>query len=324
MGRPFAFQEGMKKVFQIGENESSQRLDRFLRKEFPKAALSFLQKAIRTGRVKVDGKKAKGLQMLQPGQSVSVFFAADHFQVEKSPAKDWGRIAGSKFFQTNFKPIFEDESFLAVAKPAGLAVHGGSKIFSSTLLDLVCAHIFQANPAATKPHPLHRLDRETSGVVLFAKNVRAAREGSRLFQAQNGRVRKFYRALLCGNLQESSGEIRAKICVESSGAKVANSENAKAALTKFRVERRAANFTLVRVEILTGRKRQIRAHFAHLGFPVAGDSRFAPPSNFPVKTFPRLLLHGESLTFTHPFSGRQVCLEAKLPLDFHEFLDRIF
>lgn len=208
--------------------------------------------------------------------------------------------------------LHEDAHLLAVAKPAGLVTHPAYKHPNGTLCDVV--FVRQAERGEDRPWLLHRLDRETSGVVLFAKTTLARRALVRQFERRS--VRKLYLAITHGTPRDLEGEIdepltrdptdRRRVIVDSSG---------QSAQTRFRVLATAGDYALIAAEPLTGRTHQIRAHLAHVGAPIAGDATYHTRPDY-ADAAERAMLHAYRLDARYPGSGDAWSVLAPLPEDF--------
>ncbi|MFQ3620588.1 MAG: RluA family pseudouridine synthase [Spirochaetales bacterium] len=203
-----------------------------------------------------------------------------------------------------FRVLFEDPWFLALDKPAGLlTIPAPNK--QGALLPLI-NQLLSDNGVTFRLHPCHRLDRETSGVLLLAKGKKSQKLVMELFHTKQ--VGKTYFALVQGNLEKESGRITRSI-------------DGKEAITFFRVLERRSLYSLVEVKPETGRTNQIRLHFKALGHPLVGETKYAFRKDFPLKAS-RLMLHAVSISFTHPFTEAQTKIEAPLPEDMLRFLEK--
>jgi len=241
---------------------------------------------------------------LQPGDKVSVkIFAAEKSSATPEPIP--------------LEILFEDEHIVVVNKPIGLLVHPSNTEKSGTLTNGLAYHFWQSGGEAIRPGLVHRLDRNTSGVIVVAKTPRAHRTLSKHFRERW--VKKFYLALVSGRVERDSGEINAPI---GSDPKVwphwrvmPESEGGKPAQTLYRVKRRFDAHTLIELEPLTGRTHQLRIHCNLIGHPTIGDPIY---SSQPDPVAKRLglkhhFLHASRLTFRHPATGKEMNLEAPMP-----------
>jgi 23S rRNA pseudouridine1911/1915/1917 synthase len=293
------------------------RLDVFLTTHVEQSR-SQLQKAIKAGAIKVNGKNNAAHDHVHPGDIITVAFLGAKERVQTP-------------IQEGHEPtvIEEDENYLVVNKPSGLVVHGGPGIHEDTLADWAVEHDPKIGDVGdqpqTRPGIVHRLDRDVSGVMVIAKSQRAFDDLKKQFQ--NHGITKKYIALVNGFLTKDSGKIDYAIArkPDHSGLMVARpgSTEGKAAETQFRVLKTIKGMTLVQVETLTGRTHQIRVHFKAIGHALAGDPLYR---NRKLKlqklTAPRLCLHASLLKFTD-LSGKERRYEAPLPVDLQQFFARL-
>ena len=223
--------------------------------------------------------------------------------------------------------LFEDEALLVLNKPAGLVVHPAAGNEEHTLVNALLHHCegeLSGIGGVARPGIFHRLDKETSGCLVVAKNDETHVALSAQFAGRT--VEKIYLAIVCGIMPRDEGNIRAAIARHPSHRKrmaVREEENARAAHTGYRVVERLRESTLVEALLHTGRTHQIRVHFQHIGFPVAGDvtygqrqtKRLAELTSYEA---PRVLLHAHKLAFVHPRSGKKMNFCAPLPADFED------
>jgi 23S rRNA pseudouridine1911/1915/1917 synthase len=289
--------------FEFEAGADKQRLDEFVATRLPKISLTRIRRLIAEGDVLLNNERSlKGVR-LQPGDRVSVkIFAAEKSSTTPEPIP--------------LAILFEDEHIIAVNKPAGLLAHPSNTEKSGALTNALAYHFWQTAGAPIRPGLVHRLDRNTSGVIVIAKTPRAHRTLSKHFRER--RVKKFYLALLSGRVEKDSGEIDAPI---GSDPKVwphwrimPESEGGKPAQTLYRVKRRFKAHTLVELEPLTGRTHQLRIHCDLIGHPIVGDPIYASTVD-PITTKHKLkhhLLHAARLVFRHPATGKEMNLEAPL------------
>lgn len=192
----------------------------------------------------------------------------------------------------NIAVAYEDNWLLVVDKPAGLLTIPTPKRESRTLTSILNAH------------PCHRLDRETSGLIIYAKGKSMQKKMMQEFKYK--RVKKKYIAFVRGYLQQNEGEIK-------------NPIEGLPSLTKYKVIERRKDFSILEASALSGRKNQLRIHFKQIGHPILGDTRFAFRRDFKIKAR-RLCLHAKSLEFIHPITKKIIHLQAELPQDLQEFL----
>src|SRR5712664_1202489 len=311
----------MKLDFKVSTDAAGQRLDKFLRRRLENLPLSHLYKLVRTKKVRVNGARAEVAQLLQPGDEITVHvLQAGQPPPPKPP----------EAIRQDFKVLYEDEHILAVDKPSGLAIHPGSGITGETLVDQVRAYLarqgVQTPEGELKPSPAHRLDRETSGVVVIAKTRQAMVRLTEMFTA--GEADKTYLALAKGRFQRESGSIDLRLPEhqQTFANKQQRGVNMQEARTNWRRLAGGPEATLLELHIETGRPHQIRRHLAAIGHPVVGDAKHGDfafnrraRSAWGAK---RMFLHSSRLALAHPISGKRLVFDAPLPGDLAEVLPR--
>lgn len=292
-------------IFNITEKDEGQRIDKFLRRMLNEAPLSFIYKMFRQKDVKINGKKAKIDTILRNGDVVDIYLKEAllekfHSEVKLRPVKP------------NFPILYEDENILVINKPRGLLVHGDEGEKRITLQNMVLNYLSakgEWDPKALDgfiPSPAHRLDRNTSGIVLFGKNLASLNALIALFRERD-QIAKKYTLLVRGTIDEK-GKIDFPLLKDSAKrmVKVGRIEKgAKPALTKYvRLKAYPVGFSLVEAELLTGRTHQLRVHFAAIGHPIVGDSKYG---DFKVnEQFEKMyglknqFLHAAYFKFLHP------------------------
>jgi 23S rRNA pseudouridine1911/1915/1917 synthase len=292
----------------ITSEHAGERLDRSLAQALPSFSRARLQTLIREGFVKVNGNTARPRDAVRIGDIVEV----REPKIEKIDAQP-------EAMQLDI--LFEDHDLLVLNKPAGLVVHPGAGQQTGTLVNALLAHCKHLSGIGGKERPgiVHRLDKETSGVLVVAKNDAAHRALCKQFAERT--TGKTYLALVAGTPRKSSGTIEAPIArhpVHRKKMSVAR-RGGRSAKTEYRVVRSGSDRSLVECVIHTGRTHQIRVHLHHLGHPVLGDKLYAGKR---AGDFPRQMLHAWKLTFTHPHSGEHMTFEAPIPADFNEAMPK--
>ena len=300
----------------IERSHPGERLDTFLRRHFPAISRGGIQRLIEEGHILVNGQKTKATHTPRAGEVVQIEFP------DAKPAE-----AQPEDIPLNI--IFEDECLLVLNKPAGLVVHPAAGNEEHTLVNALLHHCkggLSGIGGVARPGIVHRLDKETSGCLVVAKNDETHIALSAQFAGRS--VEKIYLAIVCGVLPRDKGEIHAAIARHPTHRKrmaVRDEDEGRAAHTGYRVVERLNEATLVEAHLHTGRTHQIRVHFQHLGFPVAGDTTYGQRQTKRLAELtkyeaPRVLLHAHKLTFTHPRSGKKMNFSAPWPVDFEDAL----
>ena len=288
----------------MSANDAKLRLDQFLAKRLPEYSRSRLQQLIRSGFVRLNEQTTRPRQIVRGGDKISLIEPPLE-KVETRPER------------IPLDVLFEDDDLIVVNKPAGLTILPGAGHREHTLVNALLSHCTTLSGIAGKERPgiVHRLDKETSGCVVVAKNDIAHRGLSKQFAART--VEKIYLALVAGRLRKPIGVIQEKIGrhpVHRQRMSVA-SKRGRPAKTEYRVIRSSDQASIVECRLHSGRTHQIRVHLHHLGHPVLGDKLYAPRF---AKDFPRQMLHAWKLGFRHPRTGDWKIFEAPLPEDFNQ------
>ncbi len=295
-----------KKVFQIKKEDVGKRLDLFLQERFSSFSRSHFSRLIEENLVTLNGKKVKSGSKLKLGDSVEVTF--------KEPEK-----ISLEAEDVPFEIVYEDDDLVVVNKPQGVVVHPCSSTKSGTLVNGLLFRIKNLSGinGVMRPGIVHRLDKETSGLLVVAKNDKA--HVSLAKQIKDKTCRRQYLAILDGNLKEDSGQIRTFIARDKKDRKkMAVSNEGREAITDFKVLKRFKNSCLVEFSLKTGRTHQIRVHAKFLGHPVVGDKVYGKE----VKGLDGQLLHAYKLSFVHPTTLKEMTLEVKLPFHFENYMKK--
>ncbi len=320
----------MMQALTVDREDSGTRFDRFLRRHLPHVPLSQVYKLVRTGRARVDGKRVRQDRRLHEGERVEIAIAAA--EVREDNERDTSRVAKlaqTAFFRRNLRVVFEDDVVLVCDKPAGLVVHPGSGHTSEdTLFDLVRAYLATKAGSNRQPWLVHRLDRDTSGLLLIAKTRRAVRGLQE--SLRDGAFDKRYVAISHGVPRPREGVIELDLQrthARNDGTKVRVSRGGMASRTSYRVRSRAHGLALIDLVLGTGRTHQIRVHLSHIGCPIVGDVRYGDQqrdaSLFSTGMVERrLYLHAGALAFPHPESGETIELTLPTPESFECLINR--
>lgn len=297
----------------IGEEQATQRIDNFLMRHLKGVPKSHVYRLLRTGQVRVNKGRVDAAYRLCQGDIVRlppVRVAA------APPAPAAAEVAAAMVV------AYEDEALLVIDKPAGLAVHGGSGESSG-----VIERLRAQRPRAPLLELVHRLDKDTSGLLMVAKKRSALTEMHR--QMRDGEVGKHYLALVAGKWRNARQRVRAPLrryLTAEGERRVAVDAEGMSADTLFTQVRKWPGYALLDAELGTGRTHQIRVHLAHLGFPIAGDTKYGDAqSNKSLRALGlrRLFLHAARLSFRHPLKEERISLESPLPEDLQGFIDAL-
>jgi 23S rRNA pseudouridine955/2504/2580 synthase len=287
----------------VGEEGETQRIDNFLLRELKGVPKSHVYRVLRSGEVRVNSGRVKPDYRLRIGDKVRI------------PPMRVGEKQAVKLRPLELPVKYEDDALLVVDKPSGVAVHGGSGVSFGVIESLRAAR-----PQAKFLELAHRLDRDTSGLLILCKKRSALVELHRMLR--EGEVGKVYLAVVKG-VAKKSLELREslhKYVTAAGERRVAVQADGVKAFTKTRTLKDDGEFSLLEVELLTGRTHQIRVHLAHAGHPIVGDDKYGDFAlNRQLKQ--RLLLHAARLAFRHPVTGESMKLESPLPLEMKAFVE---
>jgi 23S rRNA pseudouridine955/2504/2580 synthase len=308
--------------FSVDEDAAGMRLDKYLCRKLNQVPTSHLFKMIRTKKVRVNGKRAQPEQLLASGDRLAIRGRAEELLIPS--ARPPGLSVGDP---AKLEILYEDDWMMAVNKPSGMAVHAGSGIAGATLVDHVRAYLgAKATRNDFTASPAHRLDRDTSGVILVAKRRPAMVHFTRVFT--DGKAKKRYLSLVKGRMPHSQGVIDLPLSEhqQTARSKERRGINMQPAVTRYRVLQQAGDVALLEAAIDTGRTHQIRRHLAAIGHPVVGDRRYGDFAfNREAKSrwgLKRLFLHAEAIEVPHPAGGRKIRFRAPLPTDLRQVIER--
>lgn len=294
------------KYFEV-ENENK-RIDAYLSEKLEDTSRVAIQRLIANGKVLVNGKTTKASYKVQAGDKIEL---EEEVPVEVS----------LKAQDIPLDIIYEDEDMIVVNKPKGMVVHPANGNPDGTLVNAImaiCKDSLSGIGGEIRPGIVHRLDKDTSGIIIVAKNDKAHINLSE--QIKEHKVKKTYIALVRGIVKENEATINMPIGrSEKDRKKMAVTRKGKEAITHFKVLERYDKYTLLQVNIETGRTHQIRVHLSQIGYPIVGDEVYSNGKNeWNVKG---QCLHAKSLDFTHPTTGKMMHLEAELPDYFENILE---
>ncbi len=304
------------KRVKVDEAHEGQRLDNFLLGQLKGVPKSRIYKLVRSGEVRVNGGRAEASRKLELGDDVRIppVRVAETTPKAKTLPKDVPRLAP--------RILYQDEYIIVLNKPAGMAVHGGSGISRGVIEQLRLEF-----PQHRFMELAHRLDRETSGVLVVALKRRALTALHEIFRQH--RIDKRYLVLATGRWRDELRNVRLslrKFVTPEGERRVSVDDGGQSAHTVFRRLKTWSGFALLEAELKTGRTHQIRVHLAYLKHPIAGDDKYG---NFPLNKelagqgLKRMFLHAAKLSFNHPISGEPLIFEAPLPDDLQQFLNKL-
>jgi len=310
----------------VSPGKKKERLDTFLTSHVENATRSKVQKAIKDGAVLVNGKAVRPSYPVTGGEVITV-------TLPKPPPQD------AVPEQIPLDIVYEDDDLLVVNKPAGMVVHPAHGNYHGTLVNALLFHtrsLSTLNDVAIRPGIVHRLDKDTSGLMVVAKNDAAHAKLARQFEKRT--IVREYHALLWGVFKEKSGVIETELGrSKSDRKKMAVVAQGKHAVTAYEVIEQFPYLALVRLKLLTGRTHQIRVHLAHINHPVFGDPTYngrhlvAGPGTQKQKAevermlamIPRQALHAKTLGFKHPSTGAEVFFDSELPADMRQVIGEL-
>lgn len=297
----------------IDESSESQRIDNFLFKHLKGVPKSHVYRILRSGEVRVNSKRVDATCRLVMGDVLRIP------PVRTARPADNGEPKAAAPQMLSKHIIFQDDALLILNKPAGMAVHGGSGVSRGVIEQMRLEH-----PEFKFLELVHRLDRETSGVLLMAKKRSALVEMHRAMR--DGDTEKRYFTLIKGQWHNAKQSVKLPLLKYLTGTgerRVSVSEEGQSAHTIFTLQKSWPEFCLLEAELKTGRTHQIRVHLSHLGFPIAGDDKYG---DFPLnkalqkRGLKRMFLHARQMVFKHPLTGEVLSIEAPLPDDLEKFL----
>lgn len=293
----------------IVENEESKRIDAYISKntEYSRTAV---QRLIEEEKITVNGKKEKASYKVQNG---------DKIEIEEEPAKE----IELKAQDIPLEILYEDDDIIVVNKPKGMVVHPANGNPDGTLVNAImsiCKDSLSGIGGEIRPGIVHRLDKNTSGAIIIAKNDKAHINLSE--QLKNHEIKKTYIALVRGVVKENNATINMPIGRSKKDRKKMDvDKNGKEAITHFKVLKRYKDCTLLEINIETGRTHQIRVHLSHIGYPIIGDEVYSNGKN--KWNIEGQCLHAKSLDFKHPITGKNMHIEAPIPEYFENIIKEL-
>jgi 23S rRNA pseudouridine1911/1915/1917 synthase len=303
--------------FLVAPEHAGARLDRYLAARLPELSRTRIQELIDEGRVRVNGSSARRSHRVSPGEAIEAEV------LQRPPLQAVPEDIPVEI-------LYEDEDLVVVNKPAGMVVHAGAGAARGTLVNALLHRLGKLSTAggALRPGIVHRLDRGTSGALVVARNDAAHRQLAEQFRAR--RVAKTYVALVHGALDRDAGTIGLPIArdLRRRTRMTARRREGREARTDWRVLARLDGFTLVEVDLRTGRTHQIRTHFSALGHPVVGDTLYGAPRQAragqqALPPLGRSFLHAVRIGFLHPCRAAPMEVRAPLPAELREYLERL-
>ena len=297
-------------IFETTGEEQGMRLDVLLTGRFPELSRSHLQKIIAEGLVAVNGRQVKANYKAQANETINIIFP------EAKPVEICAE-------DIPLDILYEDADIIVINKPRGMVVHPAAGNYAGTLVNALLEHCRDLSGinGEIRPGIVHRLDKDTSGVMVAAKNDRAHLNLAEQIKART--ASRKYLAIVHGIIAEEQGIINAPIGRHASDRKkmAVTFSNSKEAITRFRVLERFVNYTLVECRLQTGRTHQIRVHMQYIGHPVVGDPKYGPEKKrFTIKG---QALHSAELSLKHPVTGEDLLFIAPLPPDMAVIIEQL-
>jgi len=297
----------------VDSNDAGKRLDSLLHERLPEFSRSRLQSWIKDDRVLVDDAPSKASQILRGGESISVEPA------NLAPLK-------AEAEELPLKILHEDADVVVVDKVAGMVVHAGAGHDKGTLVNALLHHFGSLSSLSgdMRPGIVHRIDRETSGILVVARTDQAHQ--SLATQFHDRRVDKTYLAMVHGRMKQKEGRVLTPIARDPvrRTRMTAKLGTGRSAVTHYRVLEELGKFSFLEVKIATGRTHQIRVHLSSIGHPVMGDRLYGAPGRVPgLPEFSRFYLHAHKLAFDSPSTGERIGVESPLPPEFSALLEAL-
>lgn len=292
----------------ITESGAGQRIDKFLAAQLDDFSRSYIQNLIAAAKITVADEKVQNSYQLKIGDQVKILVEAKSSEIEAVAMP--------------LDIVYQDTDIIVINKRADRVVHPAPGHYDDTIVNALLAEVDNLSTinGVKRPGIVHRLDKDTSGILIVAKNDRSHKSLAAQFKER--KVEKYYYALLEGDLPYEKGKIDAPIGRDPGHRKkmAVRKRNSKKAVSRFKVLEKFAGYTLVEVKIETGRTHQIRVHFSYLGYPVVGDRKYGSQNKLSVT---RQLLHARRLIIEHPGTGYRIEFVADLKDDFRDILTKL-
>jgi len=293
------------KKIKVEKKDQGKRIDKYLAAEFDDLSRAFIQKLIAEGKITVNGNLVDKSYRIDVGELLKIIVEAKESEI--------------KAVEMELDIVYEDQDIIVINKNADRVVHPAPGHYNDTIVNAMLAHVdnLSAINGVKRPGIVHRLDKDTSGLLIVAKNDKSHKNLAQQFKKRS--VEKYYYALIEGNLVYEKGKIDAPIGRDPNNRKkmAVRKHHSKNAVSRFKIIEEFKNHTLVEVKIETGRTHQIRVHFSYLDYPVVGDKKYGSKDELGAK---RQLLHAKRLIITHPRTGEKMDFEAELKSDFKAIL----
>lgn len=314
----------------IGKDDSGCRIDRILRKRLPLKSLSEIYSLIRKGKILVDGKRVKQNYRVEESNLISLKVDQSELAQKRGPDQNLRSIVKTAFYKRNFSIVYEDDFIIACNKPSGLVVHPGTgHLNRDTLIELASGYLLEKGLLVDENEPalVHRIDRDTSGIVLIAKNKRTLRSFHDIFR--NRDIVKQYIAICHHKPPKFEDEIILGISKShhtKNGTKMCVNTRGQETRSRYRIVEYSNDISRIEVFLETGKTHQIRVQMAHIGAPIIGDNRYGNPEadNRVFNFLPRrLYLHAFKLSFVHPVKRKKITITAPQPEEFSDLFRNV-
>ncbi|MEC9489613.1 MAG: RluA family pseudouridine synthase, partial [Halanaerobiales bacterium] len=292
----------------VEKKDQGMRIDKFLAAEVDDLSRSYIQKLIERGKITANENAVDKSYKIAAGDLLKIIIEEKESEI--------------KAVEMELDIVYEDQDIIVINKNSDRVVHPAPGHYDDTIVNALLAHVdnLSAINGVKRPGIVHRLDKDTSGLLIVAKNDKSHKELARQFK--NRSVEKYYYALVEGNLAYEKGKIEAPIGRDPNNRKkmAVRKHHSKNAVSRFKIIEEFKDHTLVEVKIETGRTHQIRVHFSYLGHPVVGDKKYGSKNQLEAE---RQLLHAKKLIIKHPDTGKKMEFEAELKSDFKAVLDKL-